>query len=220
MEKPRLTTDGVKQLLETKFINVFDLQYAPGKHYYNATRSKAENLTALRSDSEFQAMIPDAVSCFVIVQVRGEEPKLLLSYEFRYPTGQFLLSPPAGLIDPEDRGAEVPALLTAKREILEETGLPVRETDRIWLVNPLLFSSPGMTDESNALACAVISMDSFDGLDRSGAVGTELFGGYELYTEEDARRILRKGRDDRGNFYSVYTWCALMYFVSGLWKEQ
>ena len=32
--------------------------------------------------------------------------------------------------------------------------------------------------------------------------------------------IHREGRDDNGNFYSVYTWCALMYFVSGLWKEQ
>ena len=220
MQKPRLTMDGVKQLLETRFINVFDLQYEPGKHYYNATRRKAEDLTALKSDSEFQSMIPDAVSCFVIVKVKGEEPKLLLSYEFRYPAGRFLLSPPAGLIDPGARGAEVPALLTAKREILEETGLPVSETDRIRLVNPLLFSSPGMTDESNALACAVITMDSFEGVDRSGAEGTELFSGYELYTEEDARRILREGRDDNGNFYSVYTWCALMYFVSGLWKEE
>jgi ADP-ribose pyrophosphatase len=220
MEKPRLTMDGVKQLLATRFINVFDLQYEPGKHYYNATRSKAENLVALKSDKEFQEMTPDAVSCFVIVEVKGEEPKLLLSYEFRYPTGQFLLSPPAGLIDPEDREAEAPALLAAKREILEETGLTVTEKDRIRLVNPLLFSSPGMTDESNALACAVIAMDSFDGVDRSGAVGTELFCGYELYTEADARRILREGRDDNGNFFSVYTWCALMYFVSGLWKEQ
>lgn len=220
MEKPRLTMDGVKQLLTTRFINVFDLQYEPGKHYYNATRSKAENLVALKSDKEFQEMTPDAVSCFVIVEVKGEEPKLLLSYEFRYPTGQFLLSPPAGLIDPEDREAEAPALLAAKREILEETGLTVTEKDRIRLVNPLLFSSPGMTDESNALACAVITMDSFDGVDRSGAVGTELFCGYELYTEADARRILREGRDDNGNFFSVYTWCALMYFVSGLWKEQ
>ena len=58
--------DGVKQLLETRFINVFDLQYEPGKHYYNATRRKAEDLTALKSDSEFQSMIPDAVSCFVL----------------------------------------------------------------------------------------------------------------------------------------------------------
>ena len=220
MEKPRLTTDGVNQLLETRFLNVFDLQYKPGKHYYNVTRRNTENLAALKSDSEFQDMVPDAVSCVVILKVRGEEPKLLLSYEFRYPTGQFLLSPPAGLIDPEDRDAEVPALLSAKREILEETGLSVRDTDRIWLVNPLLFSSPGMTDESNALACAVISMDSFDGVDRSGAVGTELFGGYELYTEEDARRILREGRDHDGNFYSVYTWCVLMYFASGMWKEN
>ena len=32
----------------------------------------------------------------------GHEPCLLMNREFRYPTGQYLLSVPAGLIDPED----------------------------------------------------------------------------------------------------------------------
>ena len=219
MEKPRLTMDGVKQLLDTRFINVFDLQYEPGKHYYNATRNKAGDLTALKSDSEFQAMAPDAVSCFVIVKVRGEEPKLLLSYEFRYPAGQFLLSPPAGLIDPEDRESEVPALLTAKREIFEETGLPVGETDRIWLVNPLLFSSPGMTDESNALVCAVVRLDDKSALNHKGIEGSEKMEGFRLLSKQEALDIIKSGRDEFGNTFSLMTWSGLMYFVSDLWKN-
>ncbi len=29
---------------------------------------------------------------------------------------------------------------------------------------------------------------------------------------------LKSGVDDRGHFYSVYTWIALMYFCSDMWK--
>ena len=53
-------------------------------------------------------MLPDAVSCVVIWnpsdddEKSGHEPCLLMNREFRYPTGQYLLSVPAGLIEPED----------------------------------------------------------------------------------------------------------------------
>lgn len=32
MEKPNITKETTETLLETKFLKVFDLQYAPGKH--------------------------------------------------------------------------------------------------------------------------------------------------------------------------------------------
>ena len=35
---------------------------------------------------------------------------------------------------------------------------------------------------------------------------------------EEAAKILADGRDKNGIFYSVFTWAALMYFVSDLWK--
>ena len=78
--------------METKFIKVFDLQYAEGRHYYNATRRSADDLVAVKSTEEFQNMLPDAVSCIVIWNPSKGEPKLLLNREFRYPAGQFLLS--------------------------------------------------------------------------------------------------------------------------------
>lgn len=74
-----------------------------------------------------------------------------------------------------------------------------------------------MTDESNALVCAVIQLDDTSSLTQAGAVGSECFDGFELLTKEEARTLLKNGRDSNGIFYSVFTWAALMYFVSDLW---
>lgn len=165
-------------------------------------------------------MVPDAVSCVVIIKLPEEEPKLLLSKEFRYPVGQFVLSVPAGLIDPEDVDSGTPVLTAAAREIEEETGLKIKENDRLEVVNPLLFSTPGMTDESNAIVLAVINLGDLATLTQDGAVGMECFDGFSLLGKEEAEQILRGGYDNDGNFYSVFTWIALVSFVSGLWDKE
>ena len=216
--KPTIKKENVKPLFDSKFIKVFDLQYEEGKHYYDATRRSLDRIAALKSSEEFRAMLPDAVTCVVILNIKDEEPKLLLSKEYRYPAGQFLLSPPAGLLDPEDAGTENPILTAAKREIKEETGLTITEKDSLFVINPLLFSSPGMTDESNALACAVVRLEDKSGLSQDGAVGSECFDGFELLSKEEAMEILKNGKDKDDIFYSVYTYCCLMYFVSDLWR--
>ena len=216
--KPTIKKENVKPLFDSKFIKVFDLQYEEGKHYYDATRRSLDRIAALKSSEEFRAMLPDAVTCVVILNIKDEEPKLLLSKEYRYPAGQFLLSPPAGLLDPEDAGTENHILTAAKRELKEETGLTITEKDSLFVINPLLFSSPGMTDESNALACAVVRLEDKSGLSQDGAVGSECFDGFELLSKEEAMEILKNGKDKDGVFYSVYTYCCLMYFVSDLWR--
>jgi ADP-ribose pyrophosphatase len=218
MNKPIIKKENVEALLDTKFIKAFDLQYEEGKHYYDATRRRLEDLVAIKTDEEFKTMLPDAVSCFVIIKVKDEEPKLLLSYEYRYPAGRFLLSVPAGLIDPADKNSKNPLFETAVREIKEETGIKVKETDKLTVVNPLAFSTPGMSDESNALVCAVISLDNTSILTQTGAEGSECFNGFALLTKEEAKEILNNGRDKFGNFYSMFTWGALTYFVADLWK--
>ncbi len=85
-------------------------------------------------------MLPDAVSCVVILNVKDQEPRLCLSREYRYPAGQFLLSVPAGLT-PEDAKEENPVFHAAIRELREETGIALEESDSIRLVNPLVFST-------------------------------------------------------------------------------
>ncbi len=212
--------EKIETLFDSPFLRVFDLQYAPGKHYYNATRRTLEDLTAVKSDSDFKGMLPDAVSCIVILDMPGDEPRLLLSYEYRYPAGRFLLSVPAGLIDEEDRKEEQPVLSAAVREIREETGLEVREGDCVTIVNPLLFSTPGMTDESNALVCVRLHPEDLSVLSQEGAEGSEQFDGFVLLTKSEALAILKNGRDQRGNYYPLYTWAAMMYFAADMWKDE
>lgn len=199
---------------ETKFLNMYDIQYSEGKHYYNVTRRKVEDTVALMSTEDFQNMSPDAVTIAVIVNLPGEEPKLLLSYEYRYPVGQFLLSPVAGLIDPEDLECDNPLVVAAIREIKEETGLTVKDTDEIFVINPCTFASPGMTDESNAFLCAKIWVDNLDELNQDGAVGSEMFNGVELLSREQIKEIFTTGRDVNGNFMPLQTWAVMGYFLS------
>ena len=219
MEGYRITQDKVETIVDKKFLRVFDLQYDEGRHYFDATRRAKENLAATKTEEEFKKMLPDAVSSVVIVELPGQEPKLLLSYEYRYPTGRFLLGVPAGLLDPEDADEEQPLYATAIRELKEETGITFDPNrDHIHMINPLVFSSPGMTDESNGLVCMVLRLSDLSSLDQTGALGQECFDGFQLVDLDKAKELLKKGVDDRGHFYSVYTWAALMYFISGMWK--
>ena len=217
----QIKREQVEEMLDKKFIRVYDLQYGEGKHYFDATRRCADDLVAIKSEEEFGRMLPDAVSCFVVLRLPDQPPQLLLSQEYRYPAGRFLLSVPAGLIDSEDCEAarttgdtNAALLATAAREIKEETGLVLTPQDTLTVVNPFLFSTPGMTDESNALVCAIVERDNTDFLSQTGAVGSELFDGFVLVTPEKARELLAKGSDDNGHFYSVFTWAALMYFLT------
>lgn len=211
--------DKIKTMFDAKFVRVYDLQYKEGKHYYNASRRKAEDLVAVKEEKDFKEMLPDAVSCFVVLDCKEKEPVLLTFYEYRYPAGQYLLSVPAGLLDEKDKNEENPIFSTAIREIKEETGLSFGKNDSIKMVSPLSFSTPGMTDESNALVCVVMHPDDLGELSQEGAVGSELFSGFELLTKEQATEVLKTGRDKYGNFFSMMTWAGLMYFVSDMWKK-
>ena len=72
-----------------------------------------------------------------------------------------------------------------------------------------------MTDESNALVGALLHVDDLSALSQAGALGSERFNGFELLTLEEAKEYIRTGRDCFGNFYSVYTFAALCWFVGG-----
>ena len=222
--KDGINRERIETLWETKFLKCYDLQYAEGKHYYEASRREKDDLVVKRTDGitsqkisvpgEFRDMLPDAVTIAVVLHLPGDETRLLMSYEYRYPVGRYLLSPVAGLLDPEDRQGDDPLVSAAVREIREETGLTVKESDRVYVLNPCAFSTPGMTDESNAFLCAEITLDSLDDLNQDGAEGSELFDGFELLDRERAQRIYRTGRDDHGNFYSLAAWMVLGIFLS------
>lgn len=213
MDRLIIDKNCVETLKETKFLNMFDLKYAEGKHYFEATRRKKEDIIAVKDDEEFKSLIPDAVTIAVVVYQKGEEPRLLLQYEYRYPIGRFVISPVAGLIDEEDKELENPFVVAAIREIKEETGLTVKESDEVFVINPCAFASPGMTDESNAFLCAKVYVDNLDELNQNGAVGSELFSGFELVNRQQAKELFETGRDKNGNFFSLSTWAVIGYFL-------
>lgn len=217
-KKPHLESENVTELFQSPYIKVYDLSYEPGRHYYDATRRSKEELMALKSDADFCRSLPDAVSCVVILKVKGQEDKLCLSKEFRFPMGQFLLSVPAGLLDAEDKELEEPVFSAAIRELKEETGMDFLPGDEIKFISPLLFSSPGMTDESNALVQMILYREEIPLMNQEGAVGGECFDGFVIVGKEEAKEILRRGKEADGTFYSIFTWAALMCFVTGMWE--
>lgn len=210
---------NVKALLETDYVNVYDLQYKKGAHYFDVSRKKAEDLAAIKSNEELKSSFPDAVSIFPILKTK-DGYKLFLLYEYRYPAGRTLLSPPAGLIDKEDLLSEDPLFTAAKRELFEETGLTVTEKDSFIKVNPYLFSTPGMSDESNSMVSFVLKHKDFNEIGFQNAEGSECFTGYELLSKKEVKKLLKQGCDKNGIYYSIYTYAAMMYFVSDLWKKE
>lgn len=213
MDKPDMIKENVDTLCETKFLKLYDYRYLEGKHYYCSSRRKTEDLVAIKSDETFKTMLPDAVTIAVVLHLPNEKPKLLLSYEYRYPVGRFLLGPIAGLLDPEDSECDDPLRSGAVREIFEETGIKVSENDKITILNPCAFSTPGMTDESNAFLSADITLPDTFMLNQTGAVGAELFNGFELVSVDEAKEIYKSGKDKYGNTFSLATWAVLGWFV-------
>lgn len=219
MTRPRIDAQATKTLLETPYIRVYDLAYEDGTHYFDASRRPREDLLALKDEKARTEALPDAVSCCLVLDVEGEAPRLVLSWEYRYPTGAYVLSVPSGLVDRRDREADDPLTDAMVREIAEETGLVVGPGDTVRLVNRLLFNTPGMTDESTALLCAVVHRTGDVGLTQAGAEGTERFEGFELVDEEGAWKILEDGCDPHGGSYPMVTFAALMVFASGWWRR-
>lgn len=217
---PDITPDKLDVLDDKKFLRLYDCRYSEGKHYFIVSRRKKEELWALKGAEEGKNTLPDAVSCFVVVLLPDGKPRLLLSREYRYPLGRFVLSVPAGLMDEKDRTEADPIRTAAVREIREETGLTVGDDDPVFAVNPCCFSTPGMTDESNALLLAVVKAEDDSFLSDANSEDTELFDGFLLADRDEAERYLSTGRDADGVFYSMYTYAALLYFVSGRWEQD
>ena len=207
MKKPVLKK--AEPLFENRYVNVYDLVYEDGRHYYDASRRKQDDLLAGKEN----AGLPDAVSAFVILRCPDGQERLLLFHEYRYPTGRYVLSIPSGLIDEQDRETEDPCVHAILRELKEETGLILQEGDEVRLISPFVFCTPGLSDERTALLAVHATLDSSHHLSQSGAEGSEIFDGFQLVTRKQAEDILARGTDDEGEPYPLVTWAAMMYFL-------
>lgn len=209
----------IKTIAKTQFISLYDLQYEEKQHYYVATRRDQKDLVATKDEESFKEMLPDAVSAFLIIEISNEEPRLLMTYEFRYPIGRYVLSIPSGLIDPADKESDNPLITAIKREIREETGLKLKPTDGIKVDQRILFCSPGLTDESTGTVGIVAHLDDLSALSQKGANGGEKFSGFVLATKKEVRDILDQSYDKHSHYYPMVTYAAMRYFLSDVWKE-
>ncbi|MBQ9157650.1 MAG: NUDIX hydrolase [Eubacterium sp.] len=200
-------------LFSSPFLNLYDYRNDVTGHYYVASRNKEEDLLALKPYEEAVKTGSEAVSCIVIFVDKCKEAYLMLFEEYRYPVGQYVLAIPSGLTEENESPIEA-----AKRELYEETGIRDQEIISVKEVSVPLFTTPGITDERCTFVCLLV-----DGLprqlDHDHASESELFRREKYISEEDAYKML-ESVDMGTDFCSVVSWCALMYFQSGLWKKQ
>ena len=206
-----MKVEDIKTEYSNKFIKVYDTKYDDGHHYYIASRRDKDDLSAESLNDK-----PDAVSCFVIIDDGIHVPQLLLQSEYRPPLNKYVLSVPAGLIESDED-----YVYTATRELYEETGI---NTDflrtqgmayHIFPMSEVAYSSPGFTDESNAIVVMVIQEDISDMLTHKNAKSNEHFNHFELVTQRCAKQLLK----DHQNKLPLMTYAALLYFISGIWEE-
>jgi ADP-ribose pyrophosphatase len=129
---------GLEKLTNEKWINLFAARFRHNDHsgrWVFASRKPDPNLGRDRADAV--VIVPTLVK-------RGKRTHLVVIREFRIPVGGYVYGFPAGLLEAGESVEE-----TARREIVEETGMELVKVKR---VTPPLFSSSGLTDETAAMA--------------------------------------------------------------------
>jgi ADP-ribose pyrophosphatase len=129
---------GVEKLTDEKWLNLFAARFSHNGHTGRwVFASRKPDPLATRDGCDAVLIVP-------VLHAPDRPPRLVVIKEFRVPVGDYVYSFPAGLLDP---GEDIEQ--TIHREVLEETGL---EVVRIKRVSPPLYSTPGMSDETAAMA--------------------------------------------------------------------
>jgi ADP-ribose pyrophosphatase len=135
-------------------------------------------------------------------EAEGNSPRrLVVIEEFRIPIDGWEFGLPAGLLDGEEPVAEC-----ARRELREETGL---EMESVVEVSGLTYSSPGLTDESQAFA--VVLCRGTPSL-QSGIEGERIK--VHLLTRTGCRELLKRNRDG-GAAISSRVWPLIVAVAHG-----
>jgi ADP-ribose pyrophosphatase len=173
---------STKILAETKFINLVE------DTYLDNDLNEHRWIKAQRPNGQHAAVIVP------ILKYNGDT-RLVITKEFRVPINGYEIGFPAGLIEPGE-GPEQ----TAVRELLEETGYMI---DKILGVSPLIYNSPGLTDEG----CYLVYAEVDPVPTKVNLQGSEDIITYTI-NMEDAEVILR----DNSLLIGAKTWLILNQF--------
>lgn len=180
-----------RRLTDLKHVNLFDTEVRTKTGSHTWTYASRKAVPGAHPER------PDAV-VIVALRLDGDEPRLVLTREFRAPLGRYELSVPSGLVD----AGETPEQ-AAKRELKEETGL---DLVRVVHVSPALASSAGLTDETVSLVFG----------EARGRLSTEHLDAHEdistrLASLDDVRQMLQSRSED---IVSSRVYPVLLGFVS------
>jgi len=149
------------------FLNYYTLTYevekADGHHvysYFMASRKESDKLRSLTKD--FSS--PDGVIIPTICFDNNNKKYFIFTKQFRPAINSYIYSVPAGLVD-NNEDIE----LTAKREVEEEAGAIVYETEVLSSAAP---TSSGLSDEFNAVVLAKVKSFSKQNLEEFEEINT------------------------------------------------
>lgn len=125
--------DKIKEIVpvyDGKFLHFYNFKLESGHNYEVVSRQKFEDINKIKTD---------AVD---IIALSPNLRKILVIKEWRVPVNDYIYAFPAGLCEPDED-----IITTAKRELLEETGLVI---SIIYDILEPAYQSPGMTNETVA----------------------------------------------------------------------
>ena len=64
--------DQIKKVYHSKYIKLYDMEYQKGSHYLCASRREEDRLPAAMPKEAYKTLLPDAVSCVVVLNIKGE----------------------------------------------------------------------------------------------------------------------------------------------------
>jgi len=188
----KIEQEGIKQITEEKFINLFSVPYTDTKGVKRTWgMASRRNLNELLCSNKNEK--PEAI---VIASVH-DSGCIVVTKEFRVPLGDYEYGFPAGLID---YGESLESC--AKRELFEECGLTLLKMS--W-VSPPIYSSAGMTDESIILiACTCTGTPTSVNTGESEEIETM------LWSQEKAKHKLEGGGEHK---FGSKAWPLLLMFA-------
>jgi ADP-ribose pyrophosphatase len=182
---------GIEKKEEGKFITRYDLEYETKdrkeKIYEIISRNNSlDSLEALNGKN------PDSV---VIIATDESGERILLNKEFRMAVGNWVYNFPAGLIDEGENPYE-----SARRELWEETGLELYETDDF--IGPS-YSAVGFSNEINVCVVGKARGE----FKPSTSTVEEIEAGW--YTKAEIRELLKTRRFAARTQAYCYLWSKM-----------
>ncbi len=124
----------IEKITDETYLNLYRIDYSDRKDQKKTWVYASRNKSLEMGNNQ---KTPNAV---VIVPFHVEKQKLIVIREFRVTLNGWQYGFPAGLVEEDED-----LISAARRELMEETGL---ELTRVTLKSPVIYSSPGVTDES------------------------------------------------------------------------